>query len=282
MKGFRGFSWRDWCILAICVMTAAGAYIVLVAAEERDPAFTAGLDAFGQRDIPSAVVNLEEALRRTDAPAERAEINLLLGLAYRWTGQTDKAIAIYKAVFDYRPDFEASFPEYRLEGLNPASGLANCYRAKRDWDAVLKWAERRLEQNPDADVMMLIAEEARRKLGQAGMLTAGPMVVARDHYVRGSVTTGSNTLLVSARKLAQRLGVIVTPKSNKQLEISSDERRLVLSAGSRQAVLDGATIALPVAPVMVKGELLVPLRFVAETFGRRVTWDARARIARVR
>ena len=66
------------------------------------------------------------------------------------------------------------------------------------------------------------------------------------------------------------------------MELASDAHSLLLSTGSRQAVLDGATITLSVAPVMVNGKMLIPLRFVAEAFGHRVDWEPLPRIAWVR
>jgi len=291
MKALRRLSWPTWWVLAVCVMTAVGGHIVLVAAEQSSPAFTAGLEAMGERDIPAAIPKLEEALQSTEDPAERANISLLLGLAYMWNDQLDKAIAASEAVMTFDPDLTVSFPDQGMHHLNPMAGLADCYRMKAlkggesasaAWASALHWAQKLLEHNPDAEAQMLIAEEARRKLGQAGQLTARPIVIATGQYLRGDVREQSDRLLVPATELAQRLSVVAKPGSPGQVELASDAHSLLLSAGSRQAVVDGATIALPVAPVMVNGKMLIPLRFVAEAFGHRVDWEPLPRIAWVR
>ena len=124
---------------------------------------------------------------------------------------------------------------------------------------------------------------ARRELGLIAALDDfTPMVMASGYYVRGPVRESSDRLLVPAAELAQRLALVAKAGLPGQVELASDAHTLLLSAGSREAVLDGERIHLPVAPVVVKGELLVPLRFVAETFGRKVVWEAVPRIAWVR
>jgi len=261
--------------------------------EEREEAatFTAGLEAMGERDIPAAIPKLEEALQSAEEPEEWAKTNLLLGLAYMWNDELDEAIAASEVVVAFDPDLTVSFPDQGMHHLNPMAGLADCYRIKAlkggesasaAWASALHWAQKLLEHNPDAEAQMLIAEEARRKLAQAGQRTMGPMVVAGGYYVRGPVHESNDRLLVPATELTQRLGVVAKAGSPGQVELASDAHRLLLSAGSRQAVLDGATITLPVAPAMVKDKLLIPLRFVAEAFGHRVDWEALPRIAWVR
>jgi len=279
MKALQTLCWRKWWILAISVIVAAGGYIIPVAAEPSDPAFAAGLEAVAERDIPAAVVNLEEALRRSAAPAERAELNLLLGLVYRWNDQPDEAIAALESVLAFDPDLTVSFPEQKVHNLNPTGMLGYCYKDKGDWATALRWFEKRLEQCPDSDRMIVNIATARRKVGQTGTLTAGPMVVAKNRYVPGPVKHSSGRLLVTARELAQRLGAAVSLKSSGQAAISSSGHRLQLRAGSRQAVLNGKRVTLPVAPIRVKDKLLVPLRFVAEALGHKVIWEALPRIA---
>ncbi len=169
-------------------------------------------------------------------------------------------------------------------GLSARVALGDAYyHGKGDKEAGLREWETALESYPDAEALGGWVTRARRELGLIGALgDSPPMVLVGNTYFTGDTASANDRLLVSALELAQRIQVVVTPKSNNQLQISSDEHQLVVSAGSRQAVLDGQRIHLPVAPLMVKGELLVPLRFVAETFGRKVIWEALPRIAWVR
>lgn len=52
-----------------------------------------------------------------------------------------------------------------------------------------------------------------------------------------------------------------------------EEPRIVLTIGSPVAFVDGRQVDLDVPPQIVDGRTLVPLRFVAEAFGRRVDWE---------
>ncbi|MBY6277694.1 copper amine oxidase N-terminal domain-containing protein [Symbiobacterium thermophilum] len=52
-----------------------------------------------------------------------------------------------------------------------------------------------------------------------------------------------------------------------------EEPYIVLHIGSPVAFVDGRQVDLDVPPQIVDGRTLVPLRFVAEAFGRRVDWE---------
>jgi len=280
---------HSWCTLVVFLIISLQMCMSSLQAQTDSPAYQAGLKALTkalhptkERDIATAIANLQTALAGAEEPVDQAKINLLLARCYRWDGQIEEAIQALEAVLAYDENMEADFPEQKIWGLNPMAGLGHCYKAKDDWARAIEWWEKRLEVNPDANRLLAMVHFGRTKLAEAGTLTASPMVMVGPHYLRGPVRESRNRLLVPAPELAQRLGVIVTHKSNEQLEISSDERRLVLSAGSRHAVLDGERITLRVAPAMAGGQLLVPLRFVAETFGHQVIWEGPPRIAWVR
>jgi len=180
-------------------------------------------------------------------------------------------------------------------GLSARVALGDAYyHGKGDKEAGLREWETALESYPDAEALGGWVTRARRELGLIGALgDSPPMVVVGNICFTGNISEASDRLLVSAaelaqrlslvaKELAQRLSLVAKTGSHGQVELASDARTLLLSAGSRQAVLDGATITLPVAPVTVKGKMLVPLRFVAEAFGHRVDWEPLPRIAWVR
>jgi len=279
-----------WLALFALLMLISG--LTTTFAQVDSPAYQAALKALKPHgrsldptkrwDVDTAIPKLEQALVGARKPADQAKINLLLGLLYYWDGQIDKAIAASEVVILYDPTLEASFPELKIHGLDAMACLGDCYRAKGDWATAIHWWEKVMELHPDAQAPMAMILYGRRKLGQVRQLTAGPIVIATGQYLQGDVREQRDRLLVSAPELAQRLGVVAKAGSPGQVELASDAHRLLLSAGSRHAVLDGATITLPVAPTMVKDKLLVPLRFVAEAFGHRVDWEPLPRIAWVR
>ncbi len=50
-------------------------------------------------------------------------------------------------------------------------------------------------------------------------------------------------------------------------------KTVVLPLGGQTATVDGVSKSLPAAPVMINDRILVPIRFVSESFGCRVDWD---------
>lgn len=280
---FRGRKAR-WLLLILVVMAVCGWQVPPLQGQIDSPHYEKALQALvvDVNDMPTAVSELEIALQGADNPQEKAEIGLLLGTCYRWNGQTDEAIETLMAVIAYRPGFHVSLPEQKIAGLDAEGDLGLCYKEKGNLPEAIHWWEKVLARVPDANAILAELMMARRELAKAGELEAGPMVVTGEYYLGGPVSESNDRLLVSAPELARRLRVGAEPRSKEQLEICSDDHRLLLSAGSREALLDGEPIRLPVAPVMSNGEVLVPLRFVAETFGREVTWEAAPRIAWVR
>lgn len=51
------------------------------------------------------------------------------------------------------------------------------------------------------------------------------------------------------------------------------QRNIILVVGSKNAFVNSEEVALNEAPFIYKGRVLVPLRFVSETFGAKVEWD---------
>ncbi|MBO8171073.1 MAG: copper amine oxidase N-terminal domain-containing protein [Bacillaceae bacterium] len=60
------------------------------------------------------------------------------------------------------------------------------------------------------------------------------------------------------------------------------DREVVLTIGQQNAVVNGDPVVLDAAPQVVDGRTLVPLRFVAETLGLKVEWDAATRTVYLR
>jgi hypothetical protein len=81
-------------------------------------------------------------------------------------------------------------------------------------------------------------------------------------------------MLVPLRGVFERLGAAVewTPATN-TVRAARPGAEVQLTVGLRQAVVNGRAVLLDVAPMIVGGRTLVPLRFVSEAMGARVDWD---------
>ena len=86
--------------------------------------------------------------------------------------------------------------------------------------------------------------------------------------------------MVAMREIAGYVDAIVTWRDlQKTAVLTKSNTELVLTIGTKRAYLNGAQIELPAAPMFNDGkymeDILVPMRFVAETFGALVGWDVK-------
>ncbi len=89
--------------------------------------------------------------------------------------------------------------------------------------------------------------------------------------------------LVPLRFIGETLGARVDwNEATRQVSYTTEQRAIILTLNSTKAMVDGQSIALDVAPTVVSGRTLVPLRFVSEYLNAMVDWDATARTATVR
>lgn len=86
---------------------------------------------------------------------------------------------------------------------------------------------------------------------------------------------GSSTL-VPIRTVTEGLGYDVSWKSP-SATISNGDTLVVLTIGSKSAVVDDHEVSLDAAAINLNGVTMVPLRFVGEQFGLDVYWDAKTR-----
>lgn len=87
-------------------------------------------------------------------------------------------------------------------------------------------------------------------------------------------------LIVPLRVVAERLGATITwQPQGERVTLRGDDVTVELAVGSRKALVNGLEVALEVTPAIVNDRTLVPLRFVSEAFGAKVTWDAPSRTA---
>ena len=85
--------------------------------------------------------------------------------------------------------------------------------------------------------------------------------------------------LVPMRAIFESLGATVHwDQTTQTVSAYRRESAVVLVIGSRTAWVNGPTRALDVAPSIVNGRTLVPLRFVAEALGAEVAWDGKVTV----
>lgn len=85
----------------------------------------------------------------------------------------------------------------------------------------------------------------------------------------------SGRVLVPLRGVLEKLGAFVDWTPATQTVIASrGNLDLQLKIGSRTAIVNGQEVALDVPATTIAGSTMVPLRFVGETLGADVRWDA--------
>jgi len=84
----------------------------------------------------------------------------------------------------------------------------------------------------------------------------------------------SNRTLVPLRFVAEAFGAEVDWISkDKEIDIVFQDKKIVLFIGKKSAFINDIKVELDVAPIILFSRTLVPVRFVAETFGADVNWN---------
>src|SRR5690606_7928035 len=106
-----------------------------------------------------------------------------------------------------------------------------------------------------------------------------PSIWVKGHQLELSVETGLPVLvngryLVPLRAIAEALGAGVTyaPETGRVF-ISRAERAVILEPGWLGVLVDGRAYVSEVAPQLLGGRTLVPLRLLSEGLGWSVMWD---------
>ncbi|OIQ59874.1 hypothetical protein MOTE_11300 [Moorella thermoacetica] len=89
-------------------------------------------------------------------------------------------------------------------------------------------------------------------------------------------------VLVPFRATGEALNVEVAWDGTTRTVIAGDGKNSIrLQIGSRTAYRNGSPIPLDVAPQILNGRTLIPLRFFSEAFGCRVDWDGALKEVRI-
>ncbi|WP_438446949.1 stalk domain-containing protein [Gorillibacterium sp. sgz5001074] len=83
-----------------------------------------------------------------------------------------------------------------------------------------------------------------------------------------------DTTMIPLRKIFEEMGASIEWNSDTStVSATRGETIIRLTEGSKEAYLNGASISLRTAPVIVNGSTLVPARFIAESLGAIVSWE---------
>lgn len=84
----------------------------------------------------------------------------------------------------------------------------------------------------------------------------------------------SGSTIVPIRIIAENLGAKVGwDESARQVTVTRDAMKLVLTIDKPEVLVNGVPTKLEVAPTIVDGSTLLPLRFIGEQLGVKFTWD---------
>lgn len=88
----------------------------------------------------------------------------------------------------------------------------------------------------------------------------------------------NGTALVPIRAVFEKLGLKVTWNEETQtIAGSRDQLDIQMQVGNKDAFVNGRVVKMGVSPSIIKGSTLIPLRFVGETSGNKISWNAKNR-----
>lgn len=96
----------------------------------------------------------------------------------------------------------------------------------------------------------------------------------RLYFVDVPPTIENNRVLVPLRAIFEALNAEIDwNNETKTITATRGKSKISLTIGNKYAKVNGRTVKLDVAPTIVDGRTLVPVRFVAEALGGKVSWD---------
>lgn len=87
--------------------------------------------------------------------------------------------------------------------------------------------------------------------------------------------------LVPLRVISETLGANVTWQTDGRVNITKNNKAIILSVNETNALIDNRVVQLESAVILVQGRTMVPVRFIAEAFGAIVNWDYTTRVVSI-
>lgn len=111
--------------------------------------------------------------------------------------------------------------------------------------------------------------------------SSAPITVKIDgetiNFDQGATIIGTRTM-VPMRKIFEELDSYVEWDSKtKTITATRGSKKIVLTIGSKTALVNNQKITLDVAPQIIGHRTLVPLRFISESLGAKVDWNAQTK-----
>ena len=99
--------------------------------------------------------------------------------------------------------------------------------------------------------------------------------------VNGSLVGGEqppviegDTTLVPLRGLFEWLDAeVLWDGAEKKITVNGRNTSVVMTVGSKEALVNGKTVQMGIAPQLMNERTMIPVRFVAENLGAKVKWD---------
>lgn len=102
----------------------------------------------------------------------------------------------------------------------------------------------------------------------------------REYVPQSSPVLKDGITRAPAQMLARTLGADLNISEN-EISLVENDNTLTMTIGSQEAFLNEDKILMPVAPEKIESDILLPLRFVFESFGATVDWTADSQTVKV-
>lgn len=109
--------------------------------------------------------------------------------------------------------------------------------------------------------------EVRLKAGSKTVKINGKATTVEAPFV------SNGTTMVPLKVITNAFGAGLKLENGNVITLTYNDRKIVLTFGSKTVKVNGAAKAVAVAPVAVKGSTMVPLRVIVEAFGAKITAD---------
>ncbi|OBZ09906.1 stalk domain-containing protein [Bacillus sp. FJAT-26390] len=110
--------------------------------------------------------------------------------------------------------------------------------------------------------------EVRLKTGSPTVKINGKATTVEPPFV------SNGTTMVPLKVITNAFGAGLKLENGNVITLTYNDRKIVLTFGSKTVKVNGAAKAVAVAPVVVKGSTMVPLRVIVEAFGAKITADS--------